>query len=45
VLWFAPHDVPKDLDLRGSSKWSRDPDDWQWFYHDDYAGPSYDQKW
>lgn len=36
VLWFAPHDVETDLDLRGSSQWSRDPEDWQWFYHDDY---------
>ena len=44
VLWFAPQDIPKDLDLRGSSKWSRDPDDWQWFYRDDYAGPSYESR-
>jgi hypothetical protein len=44
VLWFAPHDIPTDLDLRGSSKWSRDPEDWQWFYHDDYDGPSYTSK-
>lgn len=41
VLWFAPHDIPEDLSLRGSSQWSRDPEDWQWFYEDDYDGPRY----
>jgi hypothetical protein len=36
VLWFAMWDVSEGLDLRGSSSWSRDPDDWEWWYHDDF---------
>lgn len=44
VIWIAPHDVPTNFNLRGSSQWSRDPDDWQWFYHDDYCGPAYESE-
>jgi hypothetical protein len=38
VMWFAMWDVSSGLDLRGSSSWSRDPDDWEWWYHDDFDG-------
>src|SRR5688572_16563745 len=44
VIWIAPHDVPTGFNLRGSSKWSRDPKDWQWCCHDDYGGPAYESK-
>lgn len=44
VLWIAPHDLPTSFNLRGSSRWSRDPDDWKWFYEDDYQGPTYESR-
>lgn len=36
VLWFALWDVVEGFDLRGSTSWSGDPDDWEWWYHDDF---------
>jgi hypothetical protein len=44
VLWVAPDDLPISFTLRGSSDWSRDPEDWRWFYNDDYDGPRYESK-
>jgi hypothetical protein len=41
VLWFAFWDVTDGFDLRGSTKWSRDPENWEWWYHDDFRGDSY----
>jgi len=41
VLFLALDDVPFGFDLRGSTKWSHDPDDWQWWYDDDYLGPHF----
>jgi hypothetical protein len=41
VLWFAMGDETTTFDLRGSSVWSRDPDDWDWWYEDDFAGGTY----
>ena len=38
VLWFAMWDVTEWFTLRGSSSWSRDPEDWDWWYRDDYDG-------
>ncbi len=44
VLFIALGDYPRSFDLRGSTKWSRDPDDWQWWYHDDYSGPQFSSE-
>lgn len=41
VIWFALWDVTTGFDLRGSSSWSRDPEDWDWWYHDDFSFGSY----
>jgi hypothetical protein len=41
VLFIALEDVPYSFDLRGSASWSRDPDDWEWWFHDDYSGPQF----
>jgi hypothetical protein len=41
VLFIALEDFPLGCTLRGSSKWSRDPEDWQWWFDDDYFGPYY----
>lgn len=41
VLWFAMWDVTTGFDLRGSTSWSRDPEDWEWWYRDDFSGGSY----
>src|SRR5207244_3605392 len=30
--------------LRGSTKWSRDPENWKWWYDDDYSGPQFKSK-
>ena len=40
VLWFAMWDVTTGFDLRGSTSWSRDPEDWEWWYHDDFNAGS-----
>ena len=42
VVWFALWDVPTGLNLRGSSSWSRDPEDWEWWYDDDFEAGSYE---
>ena len=39
VFFLALEDVPYGFDLRGSTRWSADPDDWEWWYDDDYFGP------
>lgn len=41
VLWLAFWDVADGFDLRGSTKWSKDPEDWEWWYEDDFRGKSY----
>ena len=41
VLWFAFWDVTRGFDLRGSSTWSKDAEDWEWTYSDDFRGESY----
>lgn len=41
VLWLALWEVLEGFDLRGSSSWSRDPEDWQWWFTDDYSAGSY----
>ena len=42
VVWFAPWDVVTGLDLRGSTSWSRDPEDWEWWYRDDFDAGGYE---
>jgi hypothetical protein len=42
VCWFAFWDVTTGFDLRGASDWSEDPEDWEWWYHDDYHGDAYE---
>ena len=44
VLWFALWDVTTGFDLRGSSSWSRDPGDWEWWYHDDFDAGAYESR-
>ena len=44
VLWFALWDMTTGFDLRGSSRWSRDPDDWEWWYHDDFYAGSHESR-
>ena len=44
VLWIAPHDVPENFDLRGSTKWSKDPNEWEWYYDDDFMGPTFESR-
>ena len=41
VIWFAMWDVTTGFDLRGSTSWSRDPENWDWWFHDDFAAGSY----
>lgn len=41
VLFLGLEDVPYGFDLRGSSTWSRNPDDWGWCYTDEMLGMSY----
>lgn len=41
VLFIALEDVPYSCTLRGSTKWSRDPNDWEWWYDDNYNGPQF----
>lgn len=41
VLFIALEDLPYSFKLRGSTTWSRDPEDWQWWYNDDYSGPQF----
>lgn len=41
VLFLGLEDVPYGCDLRGSSTWSRDPEDWDWWYNDELLGTSY----
>jgi hypothetical protein len=36
VLWLGLHDCADRFNLRGSSEWSNDPDDWEWCGSDDY---------
>ena len=36
VIWFAMWDVTTGFDLRGSTSWSRDPENWEWWYDDDF---------
>ncbi len=42
VIWFAMWDVTTGFDLRGSTSWSRDPEDWEWWYHDDFDAGGYE---
>jgi len=42
VLWVALWDVPEGFHLRGTSAWSRDPEDWSWTFSDDYSGPEFE---
>jgi hypothetical protein len=44
VLWFAFWDVTEGFDLRGSTRWSQNPEDWEWWYHADYNGKSYESS-
>ena len=44
VLLIALEDLPYRFSLRGNAKWSRDPEDWQWWYEDDYAGPQFSSQ-
>src|SRR5262245_17950012 len=44
VLFVALEDVPYSFTLRGSTKWSRDPKEWDWWYDDDYMGPRFESK-
>lgn len=44
VLWFAFWDVTEGFDLRGSTKWSQNPEDWEWWYHADYDAKSYESS-
>ncbi len=44
VVWFALWDVATGFDLRGSTSWSRDPEDWDWWYHDDFQAGSYESR-
>jgi hypothetical protein len=37
ILWLGLHDVEDRFDLRGSNKWSKDPEDWGWCAQDDYC--------
>jgi hypothetical protein len=41
VLWFAFWDVTDGFNLRGSTHWSKDPEDWEWWYEDDFRGKRY----
>lgn len=36
VIWLGLLDVEEGFDIRGSSSWSKDPDDWEWWGNDDY---------
>jgi hypothetical protein len=42
VLWFAFWDETEGFDLRGSTTWSKDPENWDWWYSDDFRGQSYE---
>jgi hypothetical protein len=42
VFWFAFWDVTVGFELRGASQWSRDPEDWEWWYHDDFHGDDFE---
>ena len=42
VVWFAMWDVTTGFDLRGSTSWSRDPEDWEWWFRDDFEAGSYE---
>lgn len=42
VLWFAFWDVTEGFDLRGATKWSKHPEQWDWWYEDDFRGDSYE---
>ncbi len=44
VLFLALEDVPCSFDLRGSTTWSRDPNDWLWWRDDDYSGPQFESE-
>jgi hypothetical protein len=41
VLWFAFLDETEAFKLRGSTKWSCDPDDWEWWYQAEFRGKTY----
>jgi hypothetical protein len=41
VLFIALEDVPYSFELRGSKNWSRDPGNWNWWYDNDYFGPTF----
>lgn len=41
VIWFAMWDETTAFDLRGSTSWSADPEDWGWWYEDDFSGGTY----
>lgn len=41
VLFQGLEDVPYGFDLRGSSTWSRDSEDWKWWYDDELIASSY----
>jgi hypothetical protein len=41
VLFIALEDVPYSFELRGSKNWSRDPANWNWWYDNDYFGPTF----
>jgi hypothetical protein len=44
VLFIALQDLPVGFTLRGSTEWSRDPNDWAWWYHDNYRGPGFESS-
>jgi hypothetical protein len=42
VLWLAFWDETVGFDLRGATRWSQDPENWDWWFHDDFHGKSYE---
>ena len=41
VLWFAPWDMAEGFDLRAAPAWSRDAENWEWWYDGDVSMGSY----
>jgi hypothetical protein len=44
VLFIALEDVPYSFDLRGNANWSRDSENWEWWYDHSYSGPRFKSK-
>lgn len=34
IMWLGLLDVEEGFRLRGSPTWSKDPENWEWYYHD-----------